>query len=186
MKTYPLLDIEAFKFLIASLNLRYFKWQEFLVGSDSVKDGAKNSLPPAELMFNIVPLALLLDEARHRIGLPMSLRSVYRNDEYNAAWGGASGSSHKEFTAADVGVRGAHIRVVEGVFKLLRDKPIVCPVDLEFPSAHPLWNSFRPRGLDIETTGAGTAFVFRGGIKAYESANNPFVHVDSRGWNASW
>lgn len=183
MKTYPLMDIHEFQFLINSLSLRYFKWKEFLHGTDYEENGVKNSPPPAELMFNIVPLALLLDEALHRLGKPMYFTSVYRNPEYNGAVGGSSGSSHQDFTAADVVVDGVEPRLVAKTFERLVDRPIVCPIDLDFPrTPHPLWKSFKPVGLRIEKTGAGTAFIYQGGIHAY----NTFTHVDVRGWHARW
>lgn len=183
MKTYTPLNIDAFKFLIASLNLRHFKWWEFLHGWDFEKDGVKNSLPPADLMFNVVPLALLLDEGRERLGKPMTFNSVYRNPEYNDAWDGKPGSSHLDFTAADVVVKGVDPRLVARTFERLTERPIACPIDLEFPRVpHPLWRSFKPIGLRIEKTGAGTAFIYTGGIHAY----NTFTHVDARGWHARW
>lgn len=182
MKNPAPFDRSAFSALIDSLNLRYFKPHEFLEAVDSVKDGVKNSPPPHHLILNIVPLALLVDEVRHRLGKPMTFNSVYRNEEYNLAWDGKPLSSHCDFTAADIVVKGVEPRLVAKQFERLRDRPISCPIDLPYPANPRNFKSFKPILLSVEKTGAGTSFIFRGGIKVY----NTFTHVDTRGWNASW
>ncbi len=95
------------RFLMEKLpGLRHFKPSEFLVGGGGNARLALNTPPPQELWPNVVDLVRVLDEFRARIGKPVMLNSVYRNEAYNQAIGGVSGSQHKHFRAADFQVIG--------------------------------------------------------------------------------
>lgn len=57
--------------------------------------------PPARLFKNIVDTALVADWLREQVG-PLVVNSGYRDPDYNAAVGGASGSMHLYFNALDL------------------------------------------------------------------------------------
>jgi len=61
----------------------------------------KNSLPPGELLGNIIPALDALEKARVILGRPVGINSAYRNEGYNRAIGGASKSKHRTFHAID-------------------------------------------------------------------------------------
>lgn len=93
-------------FLNGKMTLRHFRPHEFLaMGGSHGSPGAScfglNSLPPKPLWDNVVPLAKVIDELRHRLGAPVSLSSVYRNRPYNSCIGGENNSHHMKFHAAD-------------------------------------------------------------------------------------
>jgi lysozyme family protein/uncharacterized protein YcbK (DUF882 family) len=85
-------------FIMAKLpTLTHFKPSELLM----MGSGGQNKPPPPELWPNVVDLAKVLDELRTKLGHPIVLTSVYRNEEHNAAVGGVKGSQHSRFCAAD-------------------------------------------------------------------------------------
>ncbi|MCW5697466.1 MAG: peptidase M15A [Bauldia sp.] len=86
-------------------SLQFFKPSEFLVKGASHSAAHPNSDPPEELWPNLVKLALVLDEFRRRIGKQVVLSSVYRSPSYNKFVGGATGSQHLQFKAADFVVK---------------------------------------------------------------------------------
>lgn len=98
---------EEFRDFIADLNLRYFKYPEFLfLGSSHYAPTSKcrglNSLPPKKLWTNMSDTARVLDELRHRLDARIRLRSIYRNSSYNKCLDNtASDSQHKAMRAAD-------------------------------------------------------------------------------------
>ena len=89
------------------LNLEHFTAREFLtMGAghfDSRSPGyGLNSHPPRVLWAKIYKLARVLDRLREEIDAPIQLHSVFRNDRYNLAIGGAPLSFHKLGQAADI------------------------------------------------------------------------------------
>lgn len=92
---------------IADLNLQHFTPEEFLfLGGSHANAGSschgKNALPARSLWPNIRGLAVALDEIRRRLGAPVRLTSVYRNQAYNDCLpGSATRSQHLNFKAAD-------------------------------------------------------------------------------------
>jgi len=60
-----------------------------------------NTLPPDELLPNIIPAMKALEAARVDLGRPVGINSTYRSNAYNEAIGGASKSKHKYFQAVD-------------------------------------------------------------------------------------
>ena len=87
-------------------NLSHFQPGEFLTRGGSHAQNGLNVPPPPELWPNVVKLVQVLDELRGRIAHPILLNSVYRGEAYNKSIGGASGSQHKKFCAADFRVIG--------------------------------------------------------------------------------
>jgi hypothetical protein len=98
---------EEFRAFIEPLNLRHISFREllFLGGSNNSASSScfnTNSLPPRELWPNIVPTARVLDELRERLGSPVRLNSIYRNQAYNSCLSGtAPESQHKSMRAID-------------------------------------------------------------------------------------
>jgi hypothetical protein len=115
-------DFEAF---IASLGLRHFKAYEFLAkgGKHSNPDSPAfglNTDPPKKLWKNLKATALVIDEFRAQIKLPVVLTSIYRSPAYNRAIGGATASRHMEFDAIDFVVKGSTVGPAEWA-QLLKD-----------------------------------------------------------------
>jgi hypothetical protein len=145
-------DMAGFTALVAGLNLRYFRPEEFLVLGNQHYSGAcmgKNTLPPRNLWRNILPTAQVLDMLREDLGARIRTLSVYRSPAYNACIpGSAGGSVHLKFMAVDFACDDGRGPVHWATrLKALRD-----------------------------------AGVFKGGIGVYST----FVHVDTRGYNATW
>lgn len=132
---------------LEGLQLRYFAPQEITSYAERERNGAKNGLPPEVLWKNIVPTLWVLDQLRELFESPITLTSIYRNDAYNRAVGGATNSYHKRNQAIDFQVRDVSPVKVDQTLKEWR-----------------------------------TVGVFRGGIGLYST----FVHIDTRGSNATW
>jgi hypothetical protein len=98
---------DDFRAFIEPLNLRHISFSELLfLGGSNNSPGSScfhtNSLPPRELWPNIVPTARVLDELRERLGSPVRLLSIYRNQAYNSCLSGtAPESQHKSMRAID-------------------------------------------------------------------------------------
>lgn len=174
-----LLNTGDFELMISLLKLRHFKWNEFLYGTDFTRGDAANQLPYADQLINIVPTALVLDQLREEAGCPITFTSLHRDYWYNKAVGGAESSSHQDFNAADIVAHGATPSRIAEILFSLRGKPFYSPIPL--PLTDSPYN-LKPTGLKINTTNQGTAFIFAGGVKAY----NSFTHVDTRGYNSTW
>lgn len=72
-------------------------------GSNGAGDCAGlNTDPPEELWQNAIALTKLLQAIRQEFGAPVRISSCYRSPAYNTCIGGATGSQHKQFTAADI------------------------------------------------------------------------------------
>ena len=100
-------NAETFTQGFQRLKLEHFTAREFLtMGAghfDSRSPGyALNSHPPRILWAKIYQLARVLDKLRKEIDAPIQLQSVFRNERYNAAIGGAPLSQHKLGQAADI------------------------------------------------------------------------------------
>lgn len=141
---------------IDSLGLRYFKGKELTPYWSRTRGGVSNSCPPEELWPNIVRTLVVLDEVRHLVGQSIRLTSTYRDPDYNRAVGGERMSYHMKFMAIDF----------QG-------------------GKGPLGNAFIAkslRGKRFKNPITGKSFTFAGGIGRYPT----FVHIDTRGVNASW
>lgn len=91
-------NLEAF---IDGHNFQYFKGKEFTWYWDRVRNGQKNTVPPAALWPNIIPTLAILNFLRSRIGHPIIMTSTYRSPAYNKAIDGATQSFHTKFQAID-------------------------------------------------------------------------------------
>lgn len=60
------------------------------------------SPPPLNLWENIIPTLHVAEWARSELGCGLKVTSGWRDEAYNAAVGGASGSIHKLFNALDL------------------------------------------------------------------------------------
>ena len=95
-------DRTAFDAHIKALGLKHFTPWELLKPTNNSNRGVKNSPPPRELWDNIVPTIKVVDELRHRLGVPITINSSYRSPAYNRAVGGARASQHLRFNALDI------------------------------------------------------------------------------------
>lgn len=141
--------LSEFEQFIGALGLQHFTANEFLFMGGGHSSGGcegRNGPPPRNLWNNIVPTAKLLDRLRARLGTPIRLTSIYRNQSYNTCIGGEPGSFHMKFNAADFQTSG------------------------------------NPRDWANVLLQMRNAGEFRGGIGLYST----FVHVDTRGTNATW
>lgn len=142
---------------IDGLGLANFRGSEFTPYWSRVRNGVRNSIPPRNLWPNIVPTLVVLQRFRDDIGTAVNLTSTYRSPDYNDAIGGAPGSLHLQFRAID----------------------FVCNRGTANQWADTL-KSYR--GDTFLNPHTGDNFVFRGGIGEY----NSFVHIDTRGYDATW
>jgi len=139
--------VTRYTIFLDGLKLRHFSASEIISYADQVRNGVRNSLPPESLWPNLIPVLWVVDHLRACLGRPITLTSIFRDEDYNRAVGGASQSQHKLNRAIDFQVSG--IKPAEA-FERLR--------------------MFRDAG------------VFKGGLGLYAT----FVHVDTRGTNATW
>lgn len=82
-------------------DVTHFSASEFLYKGATHETNGLNTDPPEALWPNMIPLARVLEQLRGGIGAPVRLLSVYRSPAYNSAVGGATGSQHLQFKAAD-------------------------------------------------------------------------------------
>jgi uncharacterized protein YcbK (DUF882 family) len=135
----------AFQQLLDKWGIRHFTAKEFFYRGASDEKLKLNTDPPAKLWPNMESAAKVLDEARRRLGAPIRLTSIFRNEAYNRRIGGVRNSTHCRFIAADcVAAQPAKLYLVL---------------------------------LDLRREG-----MFKGGLGLYRS----FVHLDTRGHNATW
>jgi hypothetical protein len=84
-----------------------FAARDFLVKGAKHAINGLNTDPPQPLWPNIVKLVGVLTELKTRLGNPQfRFNSVYRSPAYNESVGGAGGSFHMKFCAADIAVAG--------------------------------------------------------------------------------
>ena len=119
-------SLQEFEQFIAPWNLRYFKASEFYYkGASHSNPGSSgynlNTDPPKALWSDLRLLAAVLDEVRDRINSPIILTSIYRSKPYNTAIGGAAGSRHMEFDAADFRSPGASVSQLAAIARDIRN-----------------------------------------------------------------
>lgn len=141
--------------------IRFFKAPEFFVkGSSHYQKGHRafglNTDPPEELYPHILPTARIIDLARARLGAPITISSCYRSPAYNRAIGSTNPANPRVLT----GKGSQH--------------PRFSAVDIDSPAGvhrlHDVLMAIRREGR------------FAGGLGRYPG----FVHIDTRGYNASW
>lgn len=88
--------------LFDGAGIRYFSAREVLTLGSSNATLQLNTLPPDAMLPNIVPSVRVADEARRRLGKPITVTSGYRNLAYNRAIGSGPGSQHVQFKALDL------------------------------------------------------------------------------------
>lgn len=136
---------QGFQRLLDKWGVKHFTAREFFYRGASDERWHINSDPPAKLWPNMEATAKTLEEARKRLGEPIRLTSIFRNEAYNRKVGGVRNSTHRFFNACDcVTAQPAKLYLVF---------------------------------LDLRREG-----LFKGGLGLYRS----FVHIDSRGHNATW
>ncbi len=89
--------------LLAEREIIYFQPDELLVmGSMHDAGGARNELPPYELLKSLADVARIADGLRRACGFPLQVVSAYRSETYNQAVGGVNNSQHRLGTALDL------------------------------------------------------------------------------------
>ncbi|MDX1747697.1 MAG: D-Ala-D-Ala carboxypeptidase family metallohydrolase [Halobacteriales archaeon] len=111
--------------LLADAGVRYFSARELLsLGGSHFSTRSPgyglNTLPPCHLLPNILPTVAALDGARHRLGSPVLVNSVYRSRAYNTAIGGATRSFHLTFQAIDA--HPADPALLSRLYRILRSE----------------------------------------------------------------
>jgi hypothetical protein len=171
---------EQVKNLIKAAGIKHFGVDEVLVKTSSTSaGGVKNSMPPVGLIYNCIPTLLVLDAFRAKLNDRVILLSGFRNDGYNQSIGGAELSSHKDFRAFDFTAASGTPEEWAKMLDEMRGMPFPCPVMMDVVAGV---GPFRPDLLKVNNTLQGSAFIFHGGINAY----NTFCHVDTRGIDVSW
>lgn len=85
--------------------MKYFTIEELSRSATALKLRIDNT-PPADAVSNLRKLvAEVLDPARERLGMPITVNSGYRCRKLNEAVGGARRSHHLQGRAADVTTR---------------------------------------------------------------------------------
>jgi uncharacterized protein YcbK (DUF882 family) len=147
--------------LLTREKIRFFKAPEFFVkGSNHFNRNHRafglNTDPPPELYAHILPTARILDLARERLGAPITISSCYRSPAYNRAIGSLNPPNPRVLT----GKGSQH--------------PRFSAVDIDSPAGVARLYAVL---ADIRSEGR-----FAGGLGRYPG----FVHIDTRGYNASW
>jgi uncharacterized protein YcbK (DUF882 family) len=149
-----------------SLGLSHFSPQEFLINTE--RPG--NALPPTDTWGNIALTAAVLDHVRGYFQKATVITSCYRSPDYNSRVGGQPRSQHLAFTAVDFSVAETSSREVARYCRSLRGKTF--GVSSTLPRVHIGEVPFK----EIEDN------RMTGGVGSYSR----FVHIDTRGINASW
>lgn len=100
--------------------IKYFHPNEF--DSPDIKDSGKSMA---------LPLILLLDQIRERVGQPLIITSGYRSAEHNMKIGGKMNSAHLRGLAVDIQARDSSIR-----FKLVQNAILLNFKRIEVAPAH--------------------------------------------------
>lgn len=111
---------QSFADLVATWKLRHFTAAELLTKGGAHARNGLNTDPPPGLWKNIRDAASAADEARQRLGSPLTITSAYRSPAYNKAIGGASGSFHLHFRALDIIPARASVNALHAIFRQLR------------------------------------------------------------------
>jgi len=111
---------ETFEQWFARQKFKHFKAQEITWMWGRVNKGVRNSEPPRNLWWNIVPTLRILDELRAHFGAPITLNSTYRSLAYNRSVGSPDTSWHRRFNAIDFKVAGITPANVARVLKQWR------------------------------------------------------------------
>jgi hypothetical protein len=170
-----------FDFFVAAAKLKHFTFRELLVKVPTGTNGYSNPMPPVRLWDNIIPTAIVLDDLREELGVPITLNSGYRSPKYNAHIGGERHSEHMDFRALDFTPASGTPKEWAAQLRKMRGKQYRVPFRLQLSEVHA---PFQSAGLNLHYVGDETVFTFQGGIGIYTSKN--FVHVDTRGYEANW
>lgn len=89
--------------MLDKAGVKHFTADELFFHGASDETLRLNTDPPKELWKNMIPTALVADEAREKLGTSLAVRSAYRSPAYNRRIGGARASQHMRFCALDLG-----------------------------------------------------------------------------------
>ncbi len=151
-----------FQRLLDAAGIRYFSAREVFFKGHSHTDPKSrafglNTEPPEILWPHIMPTLRVLDALRAQLKQPISLVSIYRSPAYNRAIGSTNPVNPRVLT----GKGSQHPRFSAADIKVRNISPA---------AVHAALLAMRRQG------------IFAGGLGIYHS----FVHIDTRGYNASW
>lgn len=89
--------------MLDKAGVKYFTADELFFRGASDQTLRLNTDPPKSLWKNMIPTAVVADEARARLGKPIRVLSGFRNAAYNRRVGGSRASQHMRFSAIDMG-----------------------------------------------------------------------------------
>lgn len=114
---------------------------------------------PDELCINIFPTLAVLNKVRDTLGLPITINSVYRDEETNKKVGGKSNSLHLEANAIDFKVKSYDYNHLALLFVKIRSGNFNTSVNM-------------PDGIELLITEQML------GVGLYDT----FIHLDTRGY----
>lgn len=103
--------------LMQSAGIKHFTAAEVLTLGAAHASNGLNTLPPLDIVHQIMPTLVVVDELRTRLKSPVTILSGYRSDSYNKAIGGAKASMHRQFRALDIQARN---HTAEHIWTILR------------------------------------------------------------------
>lgn len=95
--------MQDFQKMLDAEGVKHFTAKELFYRGASDETLKVNTDPPADLWKNMLPTARVANEARIRMGSPLTVKSAYRSPEYNRRIGGARASQHMRYCALDLG-----------------------------------------------------------------------------------
>lgn len=96
---------QKFQAMLDQEGITHFTAEELFFRGASDERLKLNTEPPEALWQNMVPTAVVANEARKRMGSPLVIKSAYRSPAYNRRIGGARFSQHMQFCALDLGTK---------------------------------------------------------------------------------
>lgn len=96
-------DLAALDRYLQDAGVEHFSAREIAPVGKQAPNGAALTMPPPELWGWIIPTLRVVGDVRFALGgTPIYVTSGWRDEQYNAAVGGAPNSLHLQFNALDI------------------------------------------------------------------------------------
>jgi len=174
--------LEIVSSILVAYGIRHFTAGEIVGNTDETKDGVANSLPLIEYVFNAIPTLIILDDVRESTGAPIIIKGMYRNPEYNKAWGGALQSQHLIMAGADAASPELGPNQFFARIAMRIGRTFYTPLNFTHVTIKDRIIPWHRDGLEMRPVQGGYVWTFHGGIKEYLWG----VHIDCRGTDARW